>query len=61
MIAAACVGSLYGGQSHVFIGTVVPFLACHWYDISPLGLTSNDEMEANVCDLSGPLFYKHAG
>jgi hypothetical protein len=29
-IAAACVGSLYGGQSHIFIATVAPFLATHW-------------------------------
>ena len=29
-IAAACLGSLYGGQSHVFIATVAPFLATYW-------------------------------
>jgi len=30
MIASACLGSLYGGQSQVFIGTVSTFLAAHW-------------------------------
>lgn len=34
-IAAACVGSLDGGQSHVFIGTISPFLATHWYAPAP--------------------------
>ncbi|KIW32878.1 uncharacterized protein PV07_04391 [Cladophialophora immunda] len=29
-IAAACLGSLYGAQSHAFIGTITPFLAMHW-------------------------------
>jgi len=29
-IAAACLGSLDGGQSHVFIATITPFLATHW-------------------------------
>lgn len=29
-IAAACLGSLYGGESHYFIATVAPFLATHW-------------------------------
>ncbi|KAH0831623.1 hypothetical protein AYO21_01821 [Fonsecaea monophora] len=29
-IVAACLGSLYGGESHPFIGTVTPFLALHW-------------------------------
>ncbi|KAL2421334.1 hypothetical protein ABEF95_016542 [Exophiala dermatitidis] len=29
-IAAACLGSLYGAQSHYFIATVTPFLALHW-------------------------------
>lgn len=29
-ISAACLGSLYGGQSHLFIATVSPFLAAHW-------------------------------
>jgi hypothetical protein len=30
-IASACLGSLYGAQSHYFIATVSPFLATHWY------------------------------
>jgi hypothetical protein len=30
-IAAAVMGSLYGGQSKVFIGTVAPFLSCYSY------------------------------
>jgi len=30
MIVSACVGSLYGGQSNVFISTVAPFLAAYW-------------------------------
>lgn len=29
-IASACIGSLYGGQSHYFIATVSPFLATYW-------------------------------
>jgi hypothetical protein len=29
-IAAACLGSLYGAQSHYFIATVAPFLTTHW-------------------------------
>lgn len=29
-IAAACLGSLYGAQSHYFIATITPFLATHW-------------------------------
>ncbi|KAL6247168.1 hypothetical protein RBB50_005511 [Rhinocladiella similis] len=29
-IASACLGSLYGAQSHYFIATVSPFLATHW-------------------------------
>jgi hypothetical protein len=30
-IASGCLGSLYGGESHYFIATVSPFLACYWY------------------------------
>lgn len=30
-IAAACLGSLYGAQSHYFIATIVPFLVTHWW------------------------------
>ncbi|RMD43743.1 hypothetical protein DV735_g1370, partial [Chaetothyriales sp. CBS 134920] len=29
-ITSGCVGSLYGAQSHVFIGTIVPFLVLYW-------------------------------
>ena len=29
-IAAACLGSLYGAQSHYFIATISPFYATHW-------------------------------
>jgi len=28
-ITAACLGSLYGGRSHIFIATVAPFLAAY--------------------------------
>ena len=30
-ITAGVVGSIYGGDSHVFIGTVTAFLVTHWY------------------------------
>ncbi|OCT53280.1 hypothetical protein CLCR_10648 [Cladophialophora carrionii] len=29
-ICAACLGSLYGAESHYFIGTITPFLVTHW-------------------------------
>ena len=29
-IGAACLGSLYGGDSHFFMATVTPFLVTHW-------------------------------
>jgi len=29
-IACACLGSLYGAQSHYFVATVTPFLVTHW-------------------------------
>ena len=32
-IAAACLGSLYGGDSKYFIATIAPFMATHWYAI----------------------------
>lgn len=30
-IAAAVLGSLYGGEDHRFIATISPFLATHWF------------------------------
>lgn len=30
-IAAAALGSLYGGDDRLFIATITPFLVTHWY------------------------------
>lgn len=32
-ITAGVLGSLYGGDDHLFIATVTPFLVTHWYAI----------------------------
>ena len=62
-IAAACLGSLYGAQSHYFIALITPFLVTHWYVGFPpvANGTVSERMAANDDDELGVPSFRHAG